>query len=143
MTGKKLLLILTMLTASLTSRAVNDTIIIRDDESILRIESNLDSLLSNWFVRMSVPKTSEATFDSAAVEFNDSIYKERISRINSVITLPYNNIIKNHIEVYTAKKREKFRIMLGLSDYYFPMIEDVFDSYGLPTELKYMAAIES
>ena len=28
-------------------------------------------------------------------------------------------------------------------DYYFPMIEDVFDSYGLPAELKYMAVIES
>jgi membrane-bound lytic murein transglycosylase D len=143
MTGKKLLLILTMLTASLASRAVNDTIIIRDDESVLRVESNLDSLLNNWFVRMSVPKISDASYDSTMVEYSDSIYKDRISRINSVITLPYNNIIKNHIEVYTAKKRDKFRIMLGLSDYYFPMIEDVFDSYGLPTELKYMAAIES
>jgi membrane-bound lytic murein transglycosylase D len=28
-------------------------------------------------------------------------------------------------------------------DYYFPIIEDIFDSYGLPTELKYMAVIES
>jgi membrane-bound lytic murein transglycosylase D len=28
-------------------------------------------------------------------------------------------------------------------DYYFPMFEDVFDSYGLPAELKYMAIIES
>ncbi len=27
--------------------------------------------------------------------------------------------------------------------YYFPMIEDIFDSYGLPAELKYMAVIES
>jgi membrane-bound lytic murein transglycosylase D len=33
--------------------------------------------------------------------------------------------------------------MLGLQDYYFPMIEDIFDSYGLPVELKYMAVIES
>ncbi len=33
--------------------------------------------------------------------------------------------------------------MLGLKDYYFPMIEDIFDSYGLPAELKYMAVIES
>ena len=33
--------------------------------------------------------------------------------------------------------------MLGLKDYYFPMIEDVFDYYGLPAELKYMAVIES
>jgi len=33
--------------------------------------------------------------------------------------------------------------VLGLKDYYFPIIEDIFDSYGLPTELKYMAVIES
>ena len=32
---------------------------------------------------------------------------------------------------------------LDLMDYYFPMIEDIFDSYGLPAELKYMAVIES
>jgi membrane-bound lytic murein transglycosylase D len=28
-------------------------------------------------------------------------------------------------------------------DYYFPMFEDIFDSYGLPAELKYMSVIES
>jgi membrane-bound lytic murein transglycosylase D len=28
-------------------------------------------------------------------------------------------------------------------NYYFPMIEDIFDSYGLPSELKYMSVIES
>ncbi|MCI0522252.1 MAG: transglycosylase SLT domain-containing protein, partial [Bacteroidales bacterium] len=40
-------------------------------------------------------------------------------------------------------KLDRFRVMLGLQDYYFPMIEDVFDSYGIPVELKYMAVIES
>ncbi len=30
-----------------------------------------------------------------------------------------------------------------MSEYYFPMVEDIFDFYGLPTELKYMAVIES
>jgi len=34
-------------------------------------------------------------------------------------------------------------VMLGLSDYYFPMFEEVFDLYGLPFELKYLAVIES
>jgi membrane-bound lytic murein transglycosylase D len=33
--------------------------------------------------------------------------------------------------------------MVGLSDYYFPKIEEIFESYGIPTELKYMAVIES
>ncbi len=28
-------------------------------------------------------------------------------------------------------------------DYYFPMIENIFDSYGLPAEFKYLAIIES
>jgi membrane-bound lytic murein transglycosylase D len=33
--------------------------------------------------------------------------------------------------------------MLGMSDYYFPIFERTFEKYGLPTELKYMAVIES
>ncbi len=68
---------------------------------------------------------------------------DRLSKINSIISLTFNNIIRNHIEVYTVRQREKFCAVLGLKDYYFPMIEDVFDSYGLPAELKYMAVIES
>ena len=52
-------------------------------------------------------------------------------------------IIRNHIHVYTVRKRELFSAILGLKDYYFPMIEDIFDSYGIPVELKYMAIIES
>ncbi len=41
------------------------------------------------------------------------------------------------------RQRDQFSAVLGLTDYYFPMIEDIFDSYGLPAELKYMAVIES
>jgi len=73
----------------------------------------------------------------------DSVFKERISKIPSIIRLPYNNIIHSHILVYTVRKLEDFRAILGLKNYYFPMIEDIFDSYGLPAELKYMAVIES
>ena len=77
------------------------------------------------------------------LQFPDTVYSNRLSRINSIISLPYNNIIRNHIHVYTIRQRDKFSAVLGLKDYYFPMIEDIFDSYGLPTELKYMAVIES
>jgi membrane-bound lytic murein transglycosylase D len=81
--------------------------------------------------------------DTAGVQYADTVYESRIRRINSVIKLPYNNIIRNHIHVYTIKQRDQFSAVLGLKDYYFPMIEDIFDSYGLPAELKYMAVIES
>ena len=122
--------------------AVNDTIIIRNDYSTERIERDLDSLLNNWFIMMST-KPEMLPNDSTIFSFPDSVYIDRIGRINSVITLPYNSIIRNHIHVYTERKVDRFRVMLGLQDYYFPMIEDVFDSYGLPVELKYMAVIES
>jgi membrane-bound lytic murein transglycosylase D len=92
---------------------------------------------------MSLARTDMSTADSTIAEFPDSVYKDRIGRINSVILLPYNNIIRSHIHVYTERKLDRFQVMLGLQDYYFPMIEDIFDYYGLPVELKYMAVIES
>jgi len=33
--------------------------------------------------------------------------------------------------------------MLGLTDYYFPMFEEILDAYNLPLELKYLPIIES
>jgi membrane-bound lytic murein transglycosylase D len=33
--------------------------------------------------------------------------------------------------------------MLGLSEHYFPMFDDIFDYYGVPNEMKYMSIIES
>jgi len=140
---KNIILSLLLAFVTLPAFPVNDTIIIRSSESTELIENDLDSLLNNWFVRMSVSGTDLPATDSVVYEFSDSIYKDRISRINSLIILPYNNIIRNHIHVYTQRKVDRFQVMLGLQDYYFPMIEDIFSYYGLPVELKYMAVIES
>lgn len=140
---KKLILPLLLTIVSVPAYPVNDTIIIRNDESTEVIEHDLDSLLNNWFIRMSVAGNDLSAADSVISEFSDSIYKDRLSRINSVIIPSYNNIVRNHIHVYTERKVDKFRIILGLQDFYFPMIEDIFDYYGLPVELKYMAVIES
>jgi len=127
------------------SLAVNDTIIIKSDNSTQIIEANLDSLTSLWYVRLSNELNSSRTGPDSEpiIEFSDSIYRERLESIHSVVSLPYNSIVRNHIHVYTGKKRENFEVMLGLREYYFPMIEDIFDYHGLPAELKYMAVIES
>jgi membrane-bound lytic murein transglycosylase D len=123
---------------------INDTIIINSDNNSERITNDLDSLISTWYVKMAlINNPQEFHGDSTEIQYPDSVYEKRLSKINSIISLPYNNIIRNHINVYTVKQRDKFSAVLGLKDYYFPMIEDVFDSYGLPAELKYMAVIES
>ncbi|MCU0363556.1 MAG: transglycosylase SLT domain-containing protein [Bacteroidales bacterium] len=130
--------------ATAAGTSLNDTIIIRNNTDTERIARDLDSLVNTWYVRIAVDKLpSDFTGDSLGMEEPDSVYSQRLARINSIIQLPYNSIIRNHIHVYTIRQREKFSAVLGLKDYYFPMIEDVFDSYGLPAELKYMAVIES
>jgi len=127
---------------SLPVKAVNDTIIFKADSEF--IERRLDSLTEVWFINiMTADEDTLAVPTEPVVEFPDSVYRERLHNIHSVVNLPYNSIVRNHIHVYTGKKRDKFKIMLGMRERFFPMIEDIFDSYGLPAELKYMAVIES
>ncbi|MGD0581925.1 MAG: transglycosylase SLT domain-containing protein [Bacteroidales bacterium] len=127
----------------LSAISVNDTIIIKSDDNLDRINRDLDSLVNSWYVRLALKNIPGNYTDSVIGEFPDSVYKERLSRINSIISLPYNSIIRSHIHVYTERRIESTCAILGLQDYYFPMIEDIFDSFGLPAELKYMAVIES
>ena len=143
---KKLTILITLLFSTaiyLSATTVNDTIIIKSDDNLERITRDLDSLVNCWYVKMAIRNNPENTSDSIIGEFSDSVYKERLGKINSIINLPYNNIIRSCIHVYTERRLESTTAILGLQDYYFPMIEDIFDSYGLPSELKYMAVIES
>ncbi len=141
----KITLIASLFTAiALNASAVNDTIILKSETYSEKITRDLDSLVNSWYVKMAL-KDLPYKFenDSMGQEYPDSLYLERLSKVNSIIKLPYNSIIRNHIHVYTIKQRDKFSAVLGLMTYYFPMIEDIFDSYGLPVELKYMSVIES
>ena len=73
----------------------------------------------------------------------DSVYIERLKRMNSFIKLPYNNIVKNHIIHYTSKMPDRIPTILGLAQYYMPFFEEIFNAYDMPVELKAMAVIES
>ncbi len=143
---KKIVTIIS-LTVLITSTvlAVNDTIILKSENSYEKIAADLDSLVSTWYVRNALAANPGlfSNDTTGGIMFSDTVYVDRIARLNTIIKIRYNSIIRNHIHVYTVKKRELFSAILGLKDYYFPMIEDIFDSYGIPVELKYMAIIES
>jgi len=146
MNGKIFIALSAVLMVSATSfsqTGQGNTDLRADTSEVERVSRDLDSLLNNWYVRLAYVNRPGDTSLAEIPEFADTVYRERIRKINSVITLPYNNIIRSHIHVYTQRKSEVLRAVLGLAGYYFPMIEDIFDSYGLPSELKYMAVIES
>ena len=106
-----------------------------------------DSLLSLWYVhsRVSADDISEYDMDSVRFQSNvsDEVYIERIKQMNSFITLPYNDIVKNYIILYSEKMSAKMSEILGLSRYYMPIFEEILNRYDMPEELKAMAVIES
>ncbi len=106
---------------------------------------NLDSLIDLWYIKNAIKSQypDSIVVDPEICDVPDSVYIERLSKIPSVIDLTYNKIVKNYIYVYVKKRRANVQYMLGMSDYYFPIFEKTFEKYGLPTELKYMAVIES
>ena len=63
-------------------------------------------------------------------EYSDSVYIERLSQLPLVMEMSYNSIVSNYIHMYIHKKRDMVERMLVLTDYYFPIFEEILDSYN-------------
>ncbi len=106
-----------------------------------------DSLLNIWYAHRMASEDGIEEFDMDSIRFQsnvpDEVYIERLKKMNSFISLPYNEIVKNYIILYSEKMPTKMSHMLGLCQYYMPIFEETFNKYDLPEELKAMAVIES
>jgi membrane-bound lytic murein transglycosylase D len=112
------------------------------------IDSNLDPEDSGVIVSEAMDTISNNFLDSlnatTQTEWtSDSVYKERLSQLPNIIGLPYNETVRRCIDLYVERRREQVESMLGIESYYFPMIEESLNKYGLPQELKYLAIVES
>ena len=124
--------------------------LIEEEEAALPEESytaeRTDSLLNMWYLQSQISRQSEyelfndlediGGFNSDSVRFTtdvpDSVLVERLKKMNSFITLPFNPIVKNYMILYSEKNVPRMRRILSLSDYYFPMFEDILSKYDLP-----------
>ena len=106
-----------------------------------------DSLLDIWYTHKKVAEFEYDILDVDSIRFEsnvpDSVYVDRIKAMNSFITLPYNDIVKRNIILYSEKMPERMAHMLGLCEYYMPIFQETFNRYDMPEELKAMAIIES
>ncbi len=110
-----------------------------------------DSLLAAWRERQR-SETFNTFFkqyiliDSTTITDNtpDSVYIDRLRKIVSPIQLPYNSIVKAHISRYTQTPHTGLiSRVLGMSQYYFPIIEEELLKADLPVELRALPIIES
>jgi len=107
------------------------------------LNTNLDSLLQDWHIKTYKPSNAQCDCDSVNPYFTDEIIKKRLESIPTVIPMTYNDIVRSFIDMYSGKKRKQMEVMLGLSEYYFPLFEQTIEKYKLPLELKYLAIVES
>ena len=110
---------------------------------------NTDSALVAWYDNLSRHTQDEEELMEAGdkkytSDIPDAVYIERLNRINTSVKIPYNDVVRSYIIYYTQKmSRDKISRIVGLSAYYMPIFEEIFDQYGLPQELAKVAVIES
>ena len=103
--------------------------------------NTLDYMLQSWVVQRASTSNCKSTNDLGIV--SDSIYKQRLSKMPCLMEMPYNPTVRAYIDLYTVRKRRQVEYMLGMSNYYFPIFEQVLGANNLPYELKYLSIIES
>lgn len=109
-------------------------------------QEEMDSLLNLWYLHRQSGSTESllaAETEKFSSNVPDSVFIKRLASINSFITLPYNETVRNYMIMYAEKMPSRMASMLSLAEYYFPIIEETLDAYNMPLELKYMAIIES
>lgn len=106
-----------------------------------------DSLLALWYRSNFGRVSAMPAFDMDSVHLtstvSDSVMISRLASLNPYFTLPFNDVVKNYMILYSEKRGEAMEQAMGLSSYYFPIFEEVFCKYGIPLELKYLAVVES
>ncbi len=70
-------------------------------------------------------------------------YEQRLTKLPTVIELPYNSIVKSYIEMYLTKRRGLVADMLALQNYYGRFFEEELLKENMPIELEYLPVIES
>lgn len=105
-------------------------------------ETDAHKMMQNWYLQNYTVLDREAD-KRPSVTGTDQDYIDRLQRMNTVIEMPYNSIVRAFINMYVERKKGLVESMLGMSLYYMPIFEQALDKYGLPMELKYLPVIES
>ena len=116
-----------------------------DEDLTDLFSAEIDSATSTWFVKNAFRSDSAevSLLDVFPKNIPDSVYIQRLQETKQVIDLSYNPAVLSFIKMYTERKRDQVERMIGLSEYYFPMFEEILDKHDLPLELKYLSIIES
>lgn len=122
------------------------------DGVCIRLSSQqYDSLYQAWHDRTAI--TSYEYFydnfididslETLTSDIPDNVYETRLKALLSPIGMPFNDVVKQYILLYSSRKKADMERIIGLSEYYMPLFEDELARQGIPLELKYLPVVES
>ena len=117
---------------------------ITDDDIVFpeSFDTDVHKMMTNWYLQNYTVLDAEVENKNPG-EVGEETYIRRLAAIPSVIEMPYNQVVRKHIERYVYRSRTLVEEMLGMSLYYMPIFEQALEKEGLPLELKYLPIVES
>ncbi len=148
---RQLIVIFVALLATQVLQAQNTTITVRSEktgkqevidvpESLLK---DMDKMYQDWQSKTFINLNGDCELTSTNPTVSDEVIIDRLSRIPSVIEMPFNEAVRKFIDLYATSLRKKVSFMLAAANFYNPLFEEALDLYDLPLELKYLPIIES
>lgn len=88
-------------------------------------------------------KDDQETHSNYDKELQVNVYKYRFDLLNANtdLNIDYNQVNYSYVKKYLSYSW--YYKIIGLSVYYFPLFEAIFEKYGIPKEIKYLAVVES
>ena len=141
--GRKLGLVLGFMGAC--SVALSQVIAVDDPVAAMLDSLATRKVLDKLYAKPAPQKSKYHYAPDSIPVFDEYVYETRLAKLDAVspFDLQYNASVKAYIELYTKRRRSTLSRLLGLSQLYYPMFEEVLDKYNLPLELKHLAVIES
>ncbi|WP_315321428.1 transglycosylase SLT domain-containing protein [Segatella oulorum] len=103
----------------------------------------LDSLMHLYNTKAYLRPDTTCNLPDINPVYDASVYKLRLSKLPTIIEMPYNDVVQKFIDLYSGQLRRSVSYMLGAQNFYMPIFEEALEAYGLPLELKYLPVIES
>ncbi|MGB0863465.1 MAG: transglycosylase SLT domain-containing protein [Saprospiraceae bacterium] len=80
---------------------------------------------------------------AAPVAVTDAELKDRLDKLSYQVPMKFNRLVKAHIKAAIERRRSSTETIIGRSAIYFPIFENALIRHGVPTDLKYLAMVES
>ena len=106
--------------------------------SFAQVTWRTDSLMSTWAVKECITEMG-STLGRGVVRavHTENLYADLKREAPGIPVFADSNVVM-YADLYGEPLREHFRVLLGVGQVYFPMIEKEMELQGLPMELKYL-----